>query len=73
MSKPEDKPLNREQELWAMALWVVKHHGVKGRLYIAQQQDRLLAEGSFKGAAMWRAVSERYEKLLEKISDRLEQ
>jgi hypothetical protein len=29
--------MNRDQELWAMALWVEKHHGGKGWFYIAQQ------------------------------------
>ncbi|MDY6948950.1 MAG: hypothetical protein SXG53_24920 [Pseudomonadota bacterium] len=51
--------MNREQELWGMTLWVEKHYGEKGWFYIAQQQDRLLAEGSFDGVALWRAVGER--------------
>lgn len=60
--------MNRDQELWGMALWVEKHHGEKGWFYIAQQQDRLLAEGSLDGLAMWRDVGKRYEKLCKRKS-----
>lgn len=56
-------PLTRDQELWAMALWVEKHHGDAGWLHIAQQQDRLLAEGELDGVAMWREVGRRFEQL----------
>lgn len=55
--------MTREQELRALALWVEKHHGKNGWLYIAQQQDRLLAEGEFGGVAMWQKVFERFEAL----------
>jgi len=32
-------PITREKELWGMALWVEKHHGENGWLFITQQQD----------------------------------
>jgi hypothetical protein len=57
--------VTRDQELWGIALWVEKTQGEAGWLHIAQQQDRLLAEGDLAGVAMWRAVSERYEQLAE--------
>ena len=56
-------PLTHDQELWGVALWVEKTHADAGWLFIAQQQDRLLAEGDLDGVAMWREVSKRYEKL----------
>lgn len=56
-------PLTSDQELWGVALWVEKTHADKGWLFIAQQQDRLLAEGDLDGLAMWREVSRRYEQL----------
>ena len=59
-------PITREQELWGLALWVEKNHGPGGWLYIAQQQDRLLAEGEFDGVAMWREVAQRFEALQHK-------
>lgn len=55
--------MTRDQELWGMALWVEKHHGKNGWFYIAQQQDRLLAEGEFGGVATWRQVGQRFEQL----------
>ena len=56
-------PLTRDQELWSVALWVEKTHADVGWLFIAQQQDRLLAEGDLDGVAMWRKVSKCYEQL----------
>jgi len=55
--------LSREQELWAIALWVEKTHGADGWLHIAQQQDRLLADGDFEGMKLWRQVADRFEQL----------
>ena len=56
-------PLTRDHELWGVALWVEKTHVEVGWLFIAQQQDRLLAEGDLDGVAMWRDVSQRHEQL----------
>ena len=55
--------LTRDQELWGVTLWVEKTHSDASWLFIAQQQDRLLAEGDLDGMAMWREVSRRYEQL----------
>ena len=56
-------PLTRDHELWGVALWVEKTHAEVGWLFIAQQQDCMLAEGDLDGVAMWREVSMRYERL----------
>ena len=56
--------LSREQELWAIALWVERNHGENGWLHIAQEQDRLLGSGDFEGVKLWRAVGQRFEKLV---------
>lgn len=61
-------PLTRDQELWGVALWVEKTRADTGWLFIAQQQDRLLAEGDLDGVAMWREVLRRYEQLGEKAA-----
>ncbi|OJW61548.1 MAG: hypothetical protein BGO57_12660 [Sphingomonadales bacterium 63-6] len=55
--------LTRNQELWGIALWVEKHHCEQGWLHIAQQQDRLLAEGDFDGMKLWRQIGERFDRL----------
>lgn len=44
-------------------MWVENTHAKAGWLFIAQQQDRLLASGDLDGLAMWREVSQRYEQL----------
>jgi hypothetical protein len=61
-------PITREHELWGLALWVEKNHGPGGWLYIAQQQDRLLAVGDSKGVAMWREGADRFDQLAEQVS-----
>lgn len=55
--------LTREQELWAMALWIEKTHGEHAWFYIAQQKDRLLAEGDPLGLGLWNDVERRLEML----------
>lgn len=55
--------MTRDQELWGVAMWVENTHAKAGWLFIAQQQDRLLASGDLDGLAMWREVSQRYEQL----------
>jgi len=55
--------LSKDLELWAVALWVEKHHGDEGDLYIAKQMDRLLAEGDLDGVAFWKKVRVRLDSL----------
>ena len=55
--------VTREQELWGLALWVEKHHGENGWFYIAQQQDRFLANGELGGVTLWRKVGKRFNAL----------
>lgn len=57
--------LDREQELWAMALWVEKTQGENAWFYIAQQKDRLLADGDPLGLGLWNEVERRLELLAE--------
>ncbi|QUL38139.1 hypothetical protein [Erythrobacter sp. JK5] len=58
--------MTRDEEIWAMALWVEKHHGSDGWLFIAQKQDRLFAEGEFDGVKLWQDVGSKFEKLQKK-------
>ena len=60
--------MTRDQELWGVALWVEKTHGVAGPEHIAQQILRLAKEGDKAGTAMWRAVADRYDRLHEHSS-----
>lgn len=63
-SAVSDRPgMTKEQELWAVALWVEKHHGPDGPRYIAEQVSRLALEGDEGGVLMWRGVAERFDAL----------
>ena len=55
--------LNRDQELWAVALWVEKNHGEEGTAYIAQQIQRLSNEGDEAAIATWKTIAERFDQL----------
>ena len=55
--------LNRDQELWAVALWVEKNHGEEGAAFIAKQIQRLSNEGDEAGIATWKTVAERFDQL----------
>lgn len=55
--------LTGEQELWAMALWIEKTQGENAWFYIAQQKDRLLADGDPLGLGLWNEVERRLEML----------
>lgn len=57
--------LNREQELWAMALWIEKTQGENAWFFVAQQKDRLLAEGDPLGLGLWNEVERRLAMLAE--------
>lgn len=48
-----------------MALWVEKTQGENAWFYIAQQKDRLLADGDPLGLGLWNEVERRLELLAE--------
>jgi hypothetical protein len=52
--------MTRDQESWAMVLWVEKHQGEHGAAFIAAQIGRLVLDGEEGGIALWRKVEERY-------------
>lgn len=55
--------LTRDKELWALALWVEKHHGAKGPCFIAERVGRFALYGDAGGVDLWRAVAQRYSSL----------
>jgi hypothetical protein len=55
--------LTRDQELWAVALWVEKNYGDEGAHYIATQVERLALEEDGGGVSMWREVVSRFGQL----------
>ena len=55
--------VTRDRELWALALWVEKHHGTDGLIFIAKKIADLMIAGEPGGVDLWREVAERFEKL----------
>lgn len=55
--------MNREQELWAIALWIEQNHPGDAAEYIGQQVRRLTTASDQAGIAMWMAVAGRYDAL----------
>ncbi|QFT76005.1 hypothetical protein [Erythrobacter sp. THAF29] len=55
--------MTREKELWALAVWVERHHGDNGDEFIENRIAALEAEGETDGADLWRIVADRYHKL----------
>lgn len=55
--------LTRDQELWALALWVEKHHGTDGPGFIAEKVGELALAGEIGGVELWRTVAERFAQL----------
>lgn len=55
--------VTREQEIWALALWVEQHHEADGHGFIADRIASLEGEGEQEGGALWRAVDRRYAQL----------
>lgn len=52
-----------ERELWALALWVEKHHGADGPRFIAEKVGELALAGEPSGVDLWREVAERFDRL----------
>ncbi|NKB15991.1 MAG: hypothetical protein HC774_02265 [Sphingomonadales bacterium] len=55
--------VTRDHEIWAMALWVEKHHEIEGDDFIADRIASLEANGEQAGAALWLQVQKRYSQL----------
>jgi ribosomal protein L18E len=55
--------MDRNQEIWGVALWVEKHHPDDGAQFIAKQVARLKSQGDSDGVELWRVVAERLAQL----------
>ena len=53
----------REQELWALTLWVEKHHGEDGTAYIAERIEHFTTTGESGGVELWEGVAQRFASL----------
>lgn len=55
--------VTREQELWALALWVEREHGEDGNWFIGQRLLHFEAEDNEGAMRLWTDVAERYDQL----------
>ncbi|MEL7729854.1 hypothetical protein AAG612_09970 [Citromicrobium bathyomarinum] len=53
----------REQELWALILWVEKHHGEDGTAYITERIGHFTATDESGGVELWEGVEQRFARL----------
>lgn len=60
---------DREQELWACALWVESQQGALGPDYIGEQVTRFALAGDAAGVATWRAIADRCDALSQRTAN----
>jgi len=57
--------VTREQEVWAMALWVDREHGEEAEQFIAGKVLHFVERGDDGGRKLWEEVARRYVQLRE--------
>ena len=57
--------VTREQEIWAMALWVDREHGEDAEEFIAGKVLHFVERGDDGGRKLWAEVARRYVQLRE--------
>lgn len=55
--------MTHDRHVLACALWVEKHHGDRGPVFIAERIGTLALERDADGATTWRALSDRFDAL----------
>ncbi len=51
--------MTRDQELWGMAATLLRHHGDKAPLRVAERIGALAMQGEMGGVELWREVARR--------------
>ena len=57
--------MTRDQEVWAVALWVESHHGANGPAFIAEQMGVLALKYDTAGIQKWFEVATAYDQIME--------
>ncbi|KKW92937.1 DUF6961 family protein [Sphingobium chungbukense] len=55
--------MTRDQELWGMASMVLRQHGDRAPVVVAERIGQLASEGKAEGVALWKEVARRLEQL----------
>ncbi|WP_412071338.1 DUF6961 family protein [Qipengyuania sp. SS22] len=60
--------ITREQEIWAMALWVDREHGEDAEEFIAEKVLQFEHRGETGGKDLWMQVARRYVELRDALT-----
>lgn len=56
--------MTRDQELWGMASVLLRQHGDRAPVVVAERIGQLASEEKAEGVAMWKEVARRLEQLM---------
>lgn len=56
--------MTRDQELWGVASMVLRQHGDRAPVVVAEKIGQLAREGKAEGVALWKEVARRLEQLM---------
>ena len=68
LAKARLTDVTRDHEVWAVALWVERHHDVNGPAFIAEQMGVLAEKGDIAGIQKWYDVATAYDQIMESRS-----
>ncbi|WP_337770753.1 DUF6961 family protein [Sphingobium yanoikuyae] len=55
--------MTRDQELWGVASMLLRQHGERAPVVVAERIGQLASEGDGRGVALWKEVAWRLERL----------
>lgn len=55
--------MTRDQELWGMASMVLRQHGDRASVVVAERIGQLASEGQAGGVALWKEVAWRLDQI----------
>jgi hypothetical protein len=56
--------MTRDQELWGMASMLIRQHGDRAPVVVAERIVWLASKGEGEGVALWQAAARRLEQLM---------
>ncbi|WP_405053731.1 DUF6961 family protein [Sphingobium sp. SJ10-10] len=56
--------MTRDQELWGMASMVLRQHGDRAPVVVAERIEQLASEGKAEGVALWKEVARRVDQTI---------
>jgi hypothetical protein len=56
--------ITRDQELWGMASMLLRLHGDRAPVVVAERIGQLASEGNGEGVALWKDVARRVDQMI---------